>query len=396
MLKKLAKNEKKALMLIRSKETVSRADIVESLKLTQPTASRIIESLLNEEFIYEVGFGESTGGRRPTLLKFNPNSFFSVGIELGRNVIKVALINLDGELINIVTTPAPIDSDEDSSISLLKDIYRKVVNESGIEPHKILGTGIGIPGPIKILNGSIITPTNFKGRPMPLITELEDSINGSVIIEKDANVSALAEKWFGHGKQKKNFMYVLAGEGIGCGLIINNQLFKGKDGEAGGLGHTTVNIFGEKCSCGNYGCLESIVSISKVEKRIREQIKVTGLGPKESKYFRYHDVNEIDYEMIVNAYYSGSELAKNVLEEYGSYLGIGVANAVSFFNPDVVIMGGSFGSLEVVKEAVKRSLFSKVIGSSGKIADIYSSELNESVVRGAAALVIEKSFSIYT
>jgi len=390
----LNENMKRVLLYIRNNYPVSRVDIAEKLDITKPTSSRIIEKLINENLIIEEGYGESTGGRRPTLLTFNPNCFYSFGVSIGRKEIKVALVNLNGEFKEFKEMPITGKEEEDMIFTFIQESFFEMMIDVNVDISRILGVGVGIPGPVKIENKMVTTPTFFSGKPTPIIEKINGFIDVPIIIEKDANAAALAEKWFGLGKEMDNFVYVMADVGVGCGLIIQKQLYRGADGEAGGLGHTTINIFGEQCSCGNFGCLETIVSVPKIEENLRGKLKLT--WNEESRFLELKSPDDVNFKTITKALNNGSTMVRTELHNVGMYLGVGIANVVSFFNPEVVILGGAIGSVDIVKDSVKESLFSRVIGSKGKVVPVHSSKFEEGVVLGAAALIIEDTFSIFS
>lgn len=390
----LDESTKKVLMFIRDNAPISRLEIAEKLNLTKPTSSRVIERLITNGLVVEEGYGTSTGGRRPILLSFNPNCFYSIGISLGRSEIKVALINLNGEILKLKRSLSKRDQEADLIFDFIKSAFFEIMSEVKIDSSRILGIGVGLPGPVKNKNGLVSTPTFFSGKPTPIAKRLNEFIDVPVIVEKNANAATLAEKWFGQGREKDNFIYVMASVGVGCGLIINKQLYTGIDGEAGGLGHTTINVFGDKCSCGNFGCVETFVSITKIVENIKDKYKLN--KTQEMKYYVATNPDDIIFADVINAYKKGSSIARQELEEAGEYLGVAIANVVSFFSPELIVMGGVIGSIDIVRESVKESLFARVIGSKGKVVPIVSSNLDEGVVLGAAALVIDDAFTIFS
>jgi glucokinase-like ROK family protein len=385
-------NIKRIIKLIREKEHISRVEISEQMNIPQPTITRIIDELLKENILKEDGLGHSTGGRRPVLLTFNHQCYYSVGVELGRSDIKVALTDLDGKILSLRMKETKRTEKITTIINLVKNALSEIVEEAQIDRSRLLGVGVGLPGPLNETEDGLISPPNFYGeKDIPLRDLLQEALQFPVIIDNDANVATLAEKWFGKGIGYNNYVYVMADVGIGSGIIINGNLHRGLYGESGEIGHSTIDIFGEKCSCGNYGCLETLASIPKIEETVKRKLKMDH-QEKESAFAK--EIEAVSFEDIVSALQRGSATAKQTFEETGRFLSVGIANLINLFAPEIVIIGGKLGlSDPILLEAIKANFRARVLGSGGKTIDIVTSDFKEGVVLGAAALVINDTFS---
>jgi predicted NBD/HSP70 family sugar kinase len=389
-------NIKRIIKLMREEGPLSRVDISERTNIPQPTITRITEELLKENLLKEVGYGTSTGGRRPVLLALNHTCYYSVGVEIGRTKVKIALTDLNGNLLSFRKKVSEKSESISSIIEYIKDVLEAILEETGIERSCILGVGFGLPGPLNENAEGLISPPNFYNETsIPLKALLEDALQFEVIIDNDANVAALAEKWFGKGMGYDHFAYVIADVGIGSGLILNGELYRGRYGESGEIGHSTINLFGERCSCGNYGCLETYASLPKVEENFKRKLK---LSPRnESVYLGGKLIEEVTFDDIINALENGSEAAKQTLEETGLYLGVGLSNMINVVAPDMVIIGGKLREgNDVLLHAVKAVIQSRVLGPSAKKIPVVLSEFREGVVLGAAALVINSAFGLFS
>jgi predicted NBD/HSP70 family sugar kinase len=215
-----------------------------------------------------------------------------------------------------------------------------------------------------------------------------------VIIGTNSGAAAISEKWFGKGIGYDNFIYITADTGIGSAMIINGNLYKGAFGEAGGIGHFTIDLDGRQCSCGKYGCLETWVSIPRIEEETKRRLKLHHMD--ELPLFE-KGVEEIGFDDIVRALHEGSALCRQIMVESGRYLGIGVANLIDLINPELVIIGGRLGTCsgELI-DSLRTTVETRVLSARGKRTPMITSDLDNAVVRGAAALVIDNTFSFFS
>lgn len=386
-------NVQRIIKLVRDKEKISRVDISQEINIPQPTVTRITDYLLNKNILMEAGRGKSNGGRKPILLAFNPEYAYSVGVEIGRKELKIGVTNLNGDFLSFRKKETEEVESFDQLIEILKEELQATMEEGNIAKEKVLGVGIGMPGPINEMESLSTPPNYYKGGDIPITRLLEEELDFPVIIDNDANVAAMAEKWFGQGGDSRNFVYILADDGVGSGLIINEQIYGGVAGEAGEMGHSTINIFGEKCSCGSYGCLETFIAIPVLEKKMRNNLKSSYM---DQEYFS-KPIEKVKFHDIVEAAQKGSPGAQNLLREAGTYLGAGTANLLNIISPEIVILGGRLGKAgELVTENVIQAVQHRVLGKNTKNVHVVQSILKEGVVLGASSLVINDSFSLFS
>lgn len=387
-------NVKKIIKVIREKGPISRIDISEQLNISQPSVTRIVEELIKEKLIEEIGLGSSTGGRRPILLSFNPTCYYSVGVELSRSIVKVALSDLNGNIISIHQNKTTKSEKISNIVDFVKQALIKILEKTSVDRSKIIGAGVGLPGPFNETEDGRISPPGFYGeKDIPLKSMLQEALGLPIVIERNSYLAVLAEKWFGKGVSFNHIFFVMAGMGIGSGIIIDGKLYRGAYGEVSGLGHTTIDLFGDQCSCGNYGCLETLVSIPKVIENVKKELKI---GPKSELDFYPDDLEALTIEDIGTASRRGSAIAKNELEKAGRYLGVGIANMINLFPPEVVILGGELGTADpIILDSIKSVLSTRVLNRNWNKMVVMTTNFKEDVVLGAAALVIEDLFSLF-
>lgn len=388
-------NIKKVIKFIRDKGPISRKELSDAMDIPQPTVTRIIEELLKERIIREVGTLPSSRGCRQVLLALNAQCYYSIGVEIGRTVVNSALVDLEGNLIQFEVKPTTKAHKITDVIEYLREIPAKLLENAHVDASQLLGVGVGIPGWMNETKEGYISPSNFYGETkIPSCMMLEEAIPYPITIDNNANVAALAEKWFGKSRGSTNFVYILAELGIGSGIIIHDNLYRGLSGKAGEIAHTTVDIYGEQCTCGNYGCLETLVSIPKVVDRMKKLLKLEGRS--ELHYFG-NDIDAIELEDIITALEKGSILAKKVLEDTGTYLGVGISNVIQHFAPEMIVIGGRLGTCHpILLDQIKKMVEAREMNVFSRKTAIVSSDMKEVIVLGAAAQVIDDNFSLYS
>src|SRR5699024_419292 len=374
----------KIVNLIIKKGPLSRSQIIKTLKISQPSVTRLTEQLINKGIIVECGVGISSGGRKPVFLNINPDYSYLFGIELGRAVIKISLVNLMGE---ILSTHQAITNNAWSLNKIFE--YIKVNTTMLLKKHKInvkevLGVGVGVPGPLNIKQDGTIHLTNFYNvKNIKLKEKLKTLLNLPVELGINANVATLAESWYGKGKKHNNFIYILADDGVGSGMVIDGKLYSGSHKASGVIGHTNIDKNRDKCICGNIGCLETMVSTTKILKNIKKHPDF------KNELHLFHNSHNLTLDIVKEALIKKSKVAKSVINEMGSSLGIGIANTINLLDPEAIILGGrisefSFDLTDPLKEMIKK----KDLEEKSKNIPIYITTLQDNVVLGAATLIL--------
>lgn len=334
----LVKKINKTIVLetIKNKCPLSRAQISELTGLNKGTVSTLVNELLNEDLVSEIGPGQSSGGRRPVLLLFNKNAGHALGVDLGVNYILAVLTNLQGEILEERTVSLR-SLTYGSVLETLKQTLQELIALAPPSTYGIIGIGVGVPGIVDD-RGKILFAPNLGWKDINLKTALEEEFQVPVTIDNDANAGALGEKKFGAGKNVSNLVYVSVGIGIGTGIIINHELFRGSQGLSGEMGHTIIEVNGKKCRCGNRGCWELYASENALLELVQSVLQ------DEAK--RIDHPADISIEHIVKWAEKNDPKIINILTQVGEYLGIGVANIINTFNPELVIIGNRLTKLE--------------------------------------------------
>jgi glucokinase len=273
------------------------------------------------------------------------NNDFVIGIDIGGSKTLVGVFDCSLNLLDEKKIPTHAYPNESLTeelthlFSCIAELKLKAETEGG----KLLGIGIDAPGPVDPVKGIVrYSPALYNWDGVPIVTILSQKYNVPVILEKDGNAAALGEYCAGAGKGCENLAVITVGTGLGCGLILNNQIYHGSYGCAGELGHTFISQDGPACVCGNTGCLEPFVRGARLVEKALEGIHK---GRKTKIISMVSDLNSITAKTVAKAAVSGDALAIEIIEEIGDYLGIGLVNIINLFTPDKVLIGGGLSGI---------------------------------------------------
>ncbi|MHB8278571.1 MAG: ROK family transcriptional regulator [Candidatus Humimicrobiaceae bacterium] len=308
--------------------------------LSRATISNMLEELINEELVKLEKKDKSTGGRRPDTYNIIPNSRYLLGLSLGRFKVRGLLTDLKANIISekqIDTNGYDIEKDV---IPKAVNIVNELLSKSKEVSNKVSGIGISFPGTIDNITGEVYDSPNIGGVGINIKEIFAKYFDIPIFVENDANSIALAEWWFGSGKNKEFILYIFAGRGTGCGILINGEIYRGANKIAADVGHSLIDIDGRKCRCGNYGCVETYTSYNAMIRRFEENVKrgvSTNLEIENNSRLKETEV----IDNIINSAIGGDLLSSNIISETGRILGIACANLVNLFDPEVVIIGGN-------------------------------------------------------
>ncbi len=328
-------NKALVLSLIIEKETISRADIASVTGLNKTTVSSLVNELLEEDLIYESGPGVSSGGRRPVILHFNKKAGYAIGIDIGVNYILAVLTDLKGQII-VEKSQNLTRTSYSAIMNNVQTMIQSLMDDMPGSRYGIVGIGVGVPGIVN-KEGSVLLAPNLGWTNIQLKEDLEKMFNVPIIIENEANAGAVGEQQFGAGQDYENILYVSAGIGIGVGIILNNELYQGKSGFSGEMGHRIIELNGKHCNCGSRGCWEAYASENALLEMAGESID--------------------SLESLIELAQNGEKSAIELFEKIGQYLGYGINNIINTFNPDQVIIGNR---LAMVREWIEKPILTTI------------------------------------
>ena len=386
-------NKSAILNVVREHGLISRAEIAKLTKLTPPTVTNLVGELIDTKLVIETDLGESTGGRKPILLSINSSAFHVVGVYAGPKKVKAVAATLDGNVVTQAEAKYEVNPTAEQFLKTLADVIETVIRGADPKMESILGVGVGMHGLVDSEQGISIFAPHLNFRNIAIKGYLEDKFNLPVEVENDIRAQAIGESWFGQGKCVPNFILFRVGTGVGAGIILDHQLYRGTSYTAGEIGHTTIDINGPKCSCGNYGCLETMVGGAALAGRAQQAIR---LGKKSIlEEMCQGDIDLIDGKMLYLAASKEDQVAKDVLEDTGRYLGIGIANLINILNPSLIILsGGVLGSADYLMDSLRKTVERRALAKPAQAVSIVLSELGENAIAiGAFTLLLKKIFT---
>lgn len=373
-------NKSIVLKCIEERGPISRADISKYTKLNKATVSTMVRELIREEFVHEVGMGQSSGGRKPIMLSFNDEAGYSIGIDLGVNYILAVLTDLKGKIIIEKSVPLK-DEPPEFILKQLNKIIKELLDDAPKSPYGIIGMGIGVPGTVNKKGEVLFTP-HLNLKQINLKQYIENQCKLETTVVNEANAGVFGELNYGAGKRIKNLIYISLGIGIGTGLIINNELYTGSSGISGELGHHTIHLTDKKCRCGNYGCWELYASENALIKKAK-RLEI------------FKDSDHISLSMIEEKAKKDNQEVLELLHEIGKYIGIGLTNIIHTFNPEKVILGNRLARFEKwLFKSIQDTVNHRLSSFHQEAVNIHFSTLGKySGALGAASFAIMKFLS---
>ena len=365
---------------------LSCADLSDKINKSLPVTTKILGKLIEEGWVTETGFAASTGGRRAVMYSLKSDVLYVVSVAMDQLITRIAILNMQNNQVTdteIFELPLPKNP---QALSALTEKIDEVIKRSGISKNNIAGVGIGMPGFIDTING--LNYTFLEPEQGTLTQYISSKIKLPVFIDNDSRLIALAELMFGSARGKKNAMVINVGWGVGLGMILNGDLFRGHNGFAGEFSHIPLFLNNKLCSCGKSGCLETETSLLVV-------IEKANKGLKEGKISLLKELSvdhaEQAFQDIIKAAGRGDKFAVEILSESGYNIGRGVAILIHLLNPELVILSGRGSSAGKIWQApIQQALNEHCIPRLALNTEIQISSLGyQAEVTGAAALVME-------
>ena len=370
---------------------ISRADIARTTGLTRPTVSAVVAELMEQGLVKEMGYAPSTGGKPPLLLSVVDDSRHLIGLNLARESFSGAVINLRGEIRHRVQVPLD-GRDGDVALALVYDIVTALV-EAASSP--LLGIGIGAPGLVDTVDGVMYEAVNLDWRNVPLGRLLREMYDLPVYMANDCQVATLAEHTFGdNGGSTKDLVVINVGWGVGAGIVYDGHLLHGNPLGAGEIGHVTVVEDGERCPCGNYGCLETVVSTKAIVRRAR----AIASSSSDSQLCHFAANPEtITFDTVHQVFDAGDQAVRQLIREVGQTLGIAAANLVGVLGSCRILIAGRvtcFGQL--LLDAIQEDMSRRCLPFLARDTEVGFVSLGPDIVLlGASVLLLHNELGLF-
>src|SRR5579872_6490984 len=340
-------NKSRVLSLIHSVGPISRSDIAKLADLQPPTVTQIVTEFIAAGLVREEGVAMSGAvGRRPILLTMNEQSAFSVGVKVASTHLTTALADLSGRLVRFSKAPLRAKSSE-TVLAKIAEQVDEILAHANVEADRVLGVGVGMPGLVDYATGICRVSSLMGWDGVNVRDELEQLLDMQVYVDNDVNMLTAAEIAFGAGREIRDFLTVTVGAGIGCGIVLRREIYRGAYGGSGELGHTKIGTPYRCGNCGAVGCLETVASEIGIRQRASELL----------------GVEDVSIGEVVTRAREGDEALQALLRNGGAAFGRAVGNLVNLFNPQGVVVTGEgtrMGELflEPMREAIGAATFS--------------------------------------
>jgi glucokinase-like ROK family protein len=388
-------NRSLVLDLLKERSPISRAAIAKLTALAKPTVSTIVDDLVTEGLVHEIGIGEtrSSGGRPPILLEFNQRSEFLVGIEIGVRHTTIALADARGhELTRLELSMSPTDPSD--TLRTIATEIRRMMRGGGAPLGRLAAIGIVVPGLVDANTAVCLLAPNIGWRNVPVRQLLARHFpKVPIFVHNTVDPATVAESLEGAGDGVEDIAMLWVSTGIGAGLLAGGRVFGGHGGISGEIGHCFVPGGTEKCNCGKIGCLETVASgpaIARMAKKAIAAGRKTSLSARGKRQLTSRDV--------AAAAADGDKLALEVLADAGRALGVAASWLVNIFNPQLVLLGG--GVVEAgdpLLVPLREALYANALPQAmEKVLDVRTTRLGgDAAVRGAVLLARQRSESYY-
>lgn len=300
-----------------------------------------------------------------------------LGIDLGGTKILSVVASSEGEILSLNYSPTHAQKGPEAVIQAIFGSVSSALRKSRIKKEKIRAAGIGAAGISNPETGLLYTSPNLPGwKDVPLRDMVEKKLGIKAFLMNDANAAALGELHYGAGRGARNLIYITLSTGIGGGIIIDGKLYGGAAGAAGEVGHMTIDVNGPRCGCGNSGCWETLASGTALAREARQRIK-EGASTSILSYSR-GKASLVTAQAVHAAALAGDVLAKELVRQTGCYVGVGLANLINIFNPELIVVGGGLShigdmllgpAMEVARERAFKTSFESVRLVSASLGD---------------------------
>ncbi len=360
---------------------LSRARLCDLTGLSATTITKLTNELINQELVIEEGIlktsDEPTVGRPQRALYLLPSARYALAIHFNVGFVQIALTNLLGEIQVSEVLEFTEDSSADTVLREVADAVRELLLTHEANIQQIVGVGIATSGLVDPETGMNVVSPNLGWRDVPLQDYFSNALNLPVTVDNNVRAMALGEAMFGLARDVQSVAFVFSQIGVGAGLVVNGEVYRGSRGGAGEIGHTTIMLHnGDACRCGNTGCLETLVSERSI---LRE---AQALNPQ--------------LKSIADVFVAArtrDEKILNLLQERAEFMGVALANLINIFNPELIVLGGTFAEgADLLLPQLKQTIKQRTFGNLGQQVHVHSTNFEEIGLVGAAALALDAFF----
>lgn len=386
------------LEIIVEKTSCSKSDLVSYSGLPYSSVTSSVNALLDRGIITRLPNSDYSGGRRSALYGLNGKEGLILGADIGSTSIDLLVTDYFGQQLVRYSEPALVSLGPEKILNLVINLFSDLLVQNDLSNKKILGLGIGLPGPVDFSTGMAVSPPIMPGwDKFPITQFIEERLPGvMVIVDNDVNIMGIGERRAGVGFGIDNFIFVKIGTGIGAAVFVDGKIYRGADGCAGDIGHICVDRNGPICKCGNVGCLESIAGGGA----LAVQAKLAAEEGKSIILKKYYDekAGQLLAEDIGNSAKQGDMFSVELIKQTGRLIGEVLAGLVNFANPNMIIIGGGVSNFgDMLLSNVRQAILERSLPlATNRLSIVLSSIPNDAGVIGAISLIQKYSFTSTT
>jgi glucokinase-like ROK family protein len=335
---------------------IPRVEIAHRMNLSRAAVTAIVNDLLATGIVREAESRIVHSGRPPIVLEVNPERGYVVGVDFGATHLNLLVADLSSRILEEIEYAIDIQRGPEACLADADMHVRELLAKAGIGLQDVLAFGVDVPGPIVSEAGMVVAPPIMPGWDRyPIRDRLEKMWERQVSINNDAEMGVLGEWASGAGRGERDLVFIKVGTGIGAGLLIDGQIYRGVTGSAGEIGHLTIDENGPLCACGNHGCLEAVAGGRAIAQQAQQAVQ----RGERTSLSNFHPVESITAREVGAAARRGDLLSQQILTRAGTHIGIAIAGLVNMFNPGMIIIGGGVAQngdiiLEPIRQAVQR------------------------------------------
>ncbi len=368
-------NQRRVLRAVRIAGSLTQAEIARSTGLSAATVSNIVREL--RELGAVAVTPTSRGGRRARCVTLAHEAGVAVGVDFGHSHLRVAVCDLAHRVLAERAIPLDVDASATHGLDQAERLADELLAEAGFQRAAVVGVGLGLPGPIDARTGAVGSATILPGWVgVSPARQMRSRLGLPVLVDNDANLGALGEFVWGQGKGLTDLAYIKVATGVGAGLIIGGDIYRGPGGTAGEIGHITIDESGRVCRCGNRGCLETFTA-----------------APFLLELLRGSHGADLTIRQVIQRANGGDMGCRRVIADAGRHIGVAVANLCNLLNPQRVVVGGDLAAAgDLLLDPLRATVGRYAIPSAARSLSVVTGVLGErAAVLGAVALVLRES-----
>ncbi|WP_018751760.1 ROK family transcriptional regulator [Paenibacillus sanguinis] len=359
--------------LIRDAQQISRVDLSKITQMSSTSIGKIVKDLIDRGLVIETGQSSGKVGRKPTLLQINPEGAYVIGVDVDLERLALGVVDLNGKIVSKLEKPINLKQNPEFVVDDIVQSINELSDQFHAEAKNIIGVGICIPGLVSWPDGNIAMIPQFQWKDIKLRELLESKLNHTVYVDNNVKTGLLAEYLFGSVKGMKHIVSIHIGSGLGSAVIENGDILRGVSNALGEIGHTIMDPKGQLCDCGRFGCLQTFICSTALEKQAGKSIAD-----------------------IIAAANNQDPTALKLLERAGEYLAIAVSNVISMYNPESILLVGSMMEhYPELFQIVKRYLAQYSWEPLNQSCDLRLAKFgSESGIIGGTALVLNEKLKL--